>query len=311
MSLQIKENIALAPLTTLKLGGPARYFAEITSIKELVEAADFAKKNSLQLFVLAGGSNLVISSKGLNGLVLEMGITGLTINGNHLTAGAATPMKELVDRSISARLAGLEWAGGLPGSFGGAIRGNAGCFGAETKDIITNVTTFSLVSQKTCSWNNAECQFGYRDSFFKHQPEEVIIEATVALKPGNQTELRAIADDHIRYRQQKHPMEYPNAGSMFKNTPVEIIPQQWREFFKASIKTDPFPVVPTARIIAETGLAGLQVGNAQLSTKHTNYVVNVGNATGEDVQQLVEQIERKVFEKFGIRLETEPAFVGF
>lgn len=311
MQLEIKRDIPLAPLTTMKVGGPARYFATIRNIQELTEAGEFAQKNNLPIFVLAGGSNVILSSKGLDGLVLDMQITGLSINGNLLTAGAAETMQELVDRSIAANLAGLEWAGGLPGSFGGAIRGNAGCFGAEIKDVIQTVTTFSLTSKKTRLWNNDDCQFGYRDSLFKHQTDEIILEATVALKPGKQAELRAVADDHIGYRQEKHPMEYPNSGSMFKNTPLENIPQQHLNFFEKSVKTDPFPVVPTARIIAETGLQGLKVGGAQVSDKHTNYVVNLGNATGEDIQQLVTQIQQKVFQKFGIQLETEPAFVGF
>lgn len=309
--LNIQENVILAPYTTFKIGGPARYFVTVTTVEELQAALVMAKEKSWPIFVLAGGSNLIISSAGFNGLVIQVAIVSHQIMGTKLTAGAATMMSTLVDETVAAGLAGIEWAGGLPGTFGGAIRGNAGAFGGEIKDSIDSVTTVNHHTGEQKNWSNSECQFEYRGSLFKRAPHEVIIAAALTLQPGNPTELRQIADSRIQYRQEKHPMEYPNAGSIFKNTPVENVPAETLPQFQDSIKTDPFPVVPTAKIIADAGLAGLQVGQIQVSTKHTNYIVNLGGGTGEEIVQLIEKVKAAVHDKFGIELDVEPELVGF
>lgn len=309
--ITIQENVALAPFTTFKVGGLARYFVTVRSVEELQEALQQARQQEWPIFILAGGSNLIISSVGFAGLVIHVQIVSHAVENNHLTSGAATLMSTLVDESITAGLAGLEWAGGLPGTFGGAIRGNAGAFGGEMKDVVETVTTVNHHTGELRQWTNADCQFEYRGSIIKREPHEVIIEATLSLEPGNKEQLRATADDHIRYRQEKHPLEFPNAGSVFKNTPVESVPPSALPQFEPFIKTDPFPVVPTAKIIAEAGLAGLKVGNAEVSTKHTNYIVNRGQATGEEIIELIKQVKQKVEEKFGITLEVEPELVGF
>lgn len=308
--LVIQENIPLAPLTTFKAGGPARYFARIASVAQLQEAISYSQEKKLAFFILAGGSNLIISRRGYSGLVLHMAIDYYHLNNQQLTAGASTSIAKLVNVSIDQSLAGLEWAGGLPGSFGGAIRGNAGAFGGEMKDVISSVKSINLETGQEAIRSNAECLFGYRDSLFKHRPE-LIVEATVELKPGEHPALRAAADSHIQYRQDKHPMEFPSAGSIFKNTPVERVPKDVLPQFQANVKTDPFPVVPTAKIIADAGLEGLRVGDAQVSEKHTNYIVNLGNATGEEIVELITQVKAAVKKKFGISLEIEPELVGF
>lgn len=307
----LQENVPLAPYTTFNIGGPARYFVTVATIEELEEAIATAHTNGWPIFVLAGGSNLIISTQGFNGLVIKIAIGDHQSSGNELSAGAATPMSTLVDASITRGLGGIEWAGGLPGTFGGAIRGNAGAFGGEIKDSIESVTTINSQTGEQKTWTNVECQFGYRDSIFKRNPQEIIVSASLTLKPGDANELRQIADSRIQYRQEKHPLEYPNAGSVFKNTPVEAVPVAVLPTFQDSIKTDPFPVVPTAKIIADAGLAGTQVGKVQVSTKHTNYIVNLGNGTGEEIVELIEKVKFVVMEKFGITLEVEPELVGF
>lgn len=309
--LKIQENIILAPFTTFKIGGPARYFVKVETVEELQEALVTAREKEWPIFVLAGGSNLIISSQGFAGLVIQIVIESHQIDGHKITAGAATMMSTLVDETVAAGLAGLEWAGGLPGTFGGAIRGNAGAFGGEMKDNIESVTTVNHHSGELTNWTNADCQFEYRGSVFKSQPHEVIIEATLALAPGDSHALRETADSRIQYRQEKHPLEYPNSGSIFKNTPVEKVPAEILPHFQDSIKTDPFPVVPTAKIIADAQLSGLQVGQVQVSTKHTNYIVNLGGGTGEEIVELIEKVRAAVREKFGIELEVEPELVGF
>lgn len=305
--INIQENIQLAPLTTFKVGGPAQHFVEVKTKEELKEAIELSEKNDWKSLILAGGSNLIISDAGFDGLVVKINIVGLDIDGDVLTAGAAVEMKELVDASIDASLAGLEWAGGLPGSFGGAIRGNAGAFGGEIKDTILEVETFSLADGFR-TFNKTECQFDYRESFFKHS-DEVIISAKSKLQKGHKDELRKVADSRIQYRQDKHPMNYPNSGSIFKNVPLENVPKEHLPLFEDAIKNDPFPIVPTAKIIAVAGLKGKKVGDAQLSEKHSNYIVNLGNAKSNDIIELIKQIQQEISERYQIILEVEPEIV--
>ena len=308
--LVIKENIALAPLTSFKVGGLAKYFVQVTTLDELLDALEVAKKNAWPAFVLAGGSNLIVSDSGFDGLVIALAMTGWQIEGDKLTSAPSTSMTELVNASIDKGLAGLEWAGGLPGSFGGAIRGNAGCFGGEIKDSVLSVRSVEISSGREIVRDRAKCEFDYRDSVYKHRAE-IIVEATLELNLGNAKELREIADSHIAFRQERHPLELPNAGSIFKNIPLEQVPKEHLPLFADAIKNDPFPVVPTAKVIAVANLKGLRVGNAQLSQKHSNMIVNLDGATSDDVMRLIDKIRLKIHELYGVKLEIEPELVGF
>ncbi len=303
--MQIEENIPLRDYSTFRVGGPARYFFKADTGEELTEALTLAKEEKWPLFILAGGSNVIFPDSGFPGLVVLLAIAGVTVSGTTVTAGAAATMKELVDTAIEHGLAGIEWAGGLPGSFGGAIRGNAGAFRGETKDVVASVISIDHHSGQIRTRTNVECQFGYRDSIFKHV-HEVIVEATLQLKPGDKAALREVADSRIAFRQERHPLEYPNVGSIFKNTPLEKVPDHWREHFNDFIKVDPFEIVPSGKIIQDAGLKGYQVGDAQVSEKHANYIVNLGHATASDIVQLIRHIRSTVKLKFGIELETEP-----
>lgn len=310
--LIVEENVPLAPLTTFKIGGPAKYFTRVKTEAELLEALELARKNSWPIFILAGGSNLIVSDNGFDGLVIYMAIENskFKIQNYQLTASASALMSDLVNSSIDNGLSRLAWAGGLPGSFGGAIRGNAGCFGAEMKDIVTSVTSINIETGDKVTRNHDECQFEYRGSYYKYHPE-IIISATVQLQPGDKTELRRIADEHIQYRQDRQPLEYPNAGSIFKNVPLELVPKEYLPLFADAIKDDPFPIVPTAKIIAVAGLKGMRVGDAQLSEKHSNYIVNLGKAKSSDIVALIEKIKAEIKTRYQIDLEVEPELVGF
>jgi UDP-N-acetylmuramate dehydrogenase len=312
-ALHLQENQPLASYTTFKTGGPARHFVAVTTVEELKIALALARQNRWPVFILAGGSNLIISSKGFGGLVIKIELVSwrLDLEACQLMADASVPMKTLVDESVAAGLAGLEWAGGLPGTFGGAIRGNAGAFGGEIKDSIESVSAVNATTGQQKTWTAAQCQFGYRDSYFKQHPEEIITAARLKLTPGNQTELRHIADERIAYRQAKHPLEYPNAGSIFKNVPVEQVPKEFMALFEAALKTDPFPIIPTARILDVAGLKGARVGGAEISSKMPNYIVNTGGASGEDIVGLIQKVHAAIQEKYRIGLVVEPELVGF
>lgn len=307
--MQIEENIPLRDYATFQVGGAARYFTKVDTREKLVKALALAREKNWPLFILAGGSNVIFPDSGFPGLVILLTIGGVSVEGETITAGAAVPMSELVDTSIDHALAGLEWAGGLPGTLGGAIRGNAGAFRGETKDIVSSVTSIDQHTGELRTRTNAECQFGYRDSIFKHTAE-VVVEAALKLRPGDHATIQEIADSRIAFRQERHPMEYPNVGSIFKNTPVERVPQQWREHFKPFIKVDPFAIVPTGKIIEDAGLKGYQIGDAQVSEKHANYIVNLGHATAADIVALIRHVQTTVKAQFGIELETEPEIIS-
>ncbi len=306
--MQLQENIPLKDYATFKVGGPARFFVRVETASDLHDALQLARAKDWPIFVLAGGSNVIFPDEGFPGLVILIAIQQLDIVGEKLTAGAANMMSELVDASVGAGLAGLEWAGGLPGTFGGAIRGNAGAFRGEIKDVVESVTSVEHQSGRLITRSLEDCDFGYRNSIFKHKGE-VIISAILHLKPGDTSELRAIADQRIAFRQERHPLEYPNVGSIFKNTPVEKVPERWQAHFHDFIKVDPFPIVPSGKIIEDADLKGFQIGDAQVSDKHANYIVNRGKATATDVVALIDHVQETVRNRFGVELETEPEIV--
>lgn len=306
----IQKDVLLAGHTTFNIGGPATYFLEANNKEDLIKALQLCKKLSLPFFVLGGGSNVLISDEGFMGLTVKIGSFGGNValqRENLVEAPAGIEAKDLVYFCVENGLAGLEWAGGLPGTFGGAIRGNAGAFGGEMKDSIFSVealdTDFNLTT-----FSNQDCQFSYRNSIFK-QKGLTIISATLQLKTGDTSNLRAVADSHIAYRNEKHPLEYPSAGSVFKNVDVKKIPPQFQAEFTSKIKQDPFPIVPAAWFIIGAGLIGKQVGQAQISKKHSNYIINLGGAKAKDVLELINQTKIAVKKKYGIELEVEVQYL--
>lgn len=303
----VRKREPLAPHTTFRIGGAAKYFFTARTPSSVIRALKAAKSCRTLFFVLAGGSNVVMADKGFEGLVIYIKIQNHAIAGMRVGAGAGVPMAQLVRETAKRGLAGLEWAGGLPGTLGGAVRGNAGAFGGEIKDSVVSVKAIDEKG-KVRTFSKAQCKFSYRSSIFKEK-KYIVLSAVLGLKKGNAKELSRIAKSHMRYRRERHPLEYPNAGSVFKNCDVRKMPARWRKRFASVIKTDPFPVIPTAAIIAAAGLKGLRVGNVQVSKKHPNYIVNLGNGRAKDVVRLVAKVKQGVKKKFGVLLEEEIQFV--
>src|SRR3989344_6336165 len=319
----LKQNVILAQHTTYKIGGPTDYFISVKNFEELKKALQFAEDNSLTFFVLAGGSNVLFSDEGYRGLVIKINNKELKINGDEITVDAGVLMNGAVSQSVANNLAGLEWAGGLPGTVGGAIRGNAGCFGGEIKDIIESVKSFDIEEMKTVERTASECAFGYRNSIFKQKHgTEIILSAVLKLKlkRGVEDEIRRDIDEKIAYRKERHPLEYPNIGSIFKNVPLEAVCGKGSEAYEAAVrdgkvsykgseftvKTDPFPVISAAKLISESGLRGMTRGGAAISEKHPNFIVNTGGATAANVKDLIAIAKSAVLKKFAITLEEEP-----
>jgi len=308
---EFQKNVLLSQFSNYKIGGPAEFFFEAKSADDVVWAAGEAKRRGLSIFILGGGTNLLISDDGVRGLVLKPNLNFLESEEETITAGAGVPMEKLLGFTVSKGLSGLEWAGGLPGTVGGAVRGNAGAFGGETKDNIKEVASSDIENSKKNVRNREECDFGYRNSVFKKQDgKEIILSVVFALKKGVPEEIKKLISEKVEYRKARQPLEYPNIGSIFKNVPVELVPKEILEKCADVIKQDPFPIVPAARLITLAGLKGTRSGGAMVSQKHGNFIVNVSNATAADVKNLIELVKREIKNKFGIALEEEVAIVG-
>lgn len=306
----LQENVLLKDHTTFNIGGPAEYFFVAFTKEELLKATQLAKNFGLPIFILGGGSNLLVKDRGIEGLVIKVeSQDDYSLKGNVLSSNAGVELKKLVELSVLHSLKGLEWAGGLPGSLGGAVRGNAGAFGGEMKDSIIEVEAFDqdFVVQKL---SHEQSHFSYRSSLFKEK-NWVVISATMQLAEGNKEELEAVMNSHINYRKERHPLELGNAGSIFKNMDVKAFSKGWQEKLVNVVKNDPFPVIPTAYLIAEAGLKGKTIGKAQVSEKHPNFMVNLGGATAQDVLELIDIVKKAVKEKYQIDLETEVQIIGF
>src|SRR3989344_2051422 len=306
----VKKKVLLKDYTTFKIGGPAEYFLIVKEKETLIKAINVAKKLHVPVFVLGGGSNLLVSDNGFRGLVIKVQFAKWFLETKHIiVSDSGVEMKDLVMFSVNTSLGGLEWAGGLPGSLGGAIRGNAGAFGCEMKDSILEVEALDHhLSLRTLS--NKQCQFSYRSSIFKEK-NWVILSAKIKFTKGVKKDLENTANSHIEYRKEKHPLEYPNAGSVFKNVDVKKVSPKVQKLFLDKVKKDPFPIIPSAWFIIGAGLVGKKVGHAQISEKHSNYIVNIGGATAKDVLTLISFVKKKIKKMYDVDLETEVQVIGF
>jgi len=314
MNLKIERNVLLKNFTTFKIGGPARYFFVAKNKEDLKRAILWAKKKKLPFFILGGGSNVLFSDNGFNGLVIKIQNSNLKIQNENtkfkIICGAGLPLMKLVFKSSEIGVTGLENLAGIPGTLGGAICGNAGAFGKEIGDLVEEVKVLEVKGSrlKVKRLKNKECEFGYRDSIFKKRENWIILEATLKLKRGKKKEIEEKIKEILRLRKEKQPLEFPSAGSVFKNVPIKKVPKEIREKFKEKIKNG---FLPAGVLIEAAGLKGFQIGGAKISEKHANFIVNVGGAKASDVKELIEKIKKEVKKKFKIQLEEEIKLVGF
>lgn len=291
---RIEFDKPMAALTTYRTGGPARYFLAADSCDQLVQAVNFAQRTGMPFFVMGGGSNLLVSDAGFDGLVVKVCVKGMQLeNGCRIRCGAGEELMSLVDFATANSLSGLEFSAGIWGTVGGAIFGNAGAFGGEIKDVLESVT---LVDHQGSikAVNASYCRFGYRSSCLK-QTREIIIEAVFKLNDGDKQTIERKISDILTARKDRHPTQGKSAGCFFKN-----IPDPEQEHGK----------LPAGRLLDEAGVKGLHVGGAAVYEKHANMIVNTGNATSKDIRQLADIMKRKVQSKFGITLEEEVIQLG-
>ncbi|MFZ2975802.1 MAG: UDP-N-acetylmuramate dehydrogenase [Candidatus Moraniibacteriota bacterium] len=332
--INIQKNIPLAPLTTFKIGGPAKHFVEVSSENEILEALDFAKENNLEIFVLGGGSNILVSDEGYNGLVIkfkshpsadETEKSKVKIISKDskviLECWAGDSLADLVNFYVKNSLSGMEWAVGIPGTVGGAIRGNAGiplgCMADNIESVkIIETQNLKLKTQncnlKVKTLENRECKFSYRNSIFKENKDLIIISAVLKFKKGDKKEISKKIKELIENRLKVvHPNpKEPSSGSFFKNPKVDN-PELIANFEKDTGQKVIDGKIPAGWLIDEVGLRGKKIGGAQVSEKHANFVVNIGNAKAQDIVMLSSFIKMKVRDELGVQLSEEIQYVGF
>jgi len=312
--MNIQEHIDLKPYTYFKIGGQARYFIEVKHEDELKEALAFAKKKKVPYFVIGAASNILVSDAGFPGLVIRMMLRDIAVDGTRVLAGAGVPNAVLVARTITAGLLGFEWAIGIPGSIGGSVRGNAGCFSGEMKDVVEGVRFLNTKTGKLEERDNAFCRFSYRESIFKSSPHFVITAVALGLRRGDTELVQRMVRHYTRERSRHQDIGVSSAGCIFKNVSwpksetarrrlISLVPQL--------MEFSSWPTIPAAFLIDHLGLKGKTIGKASVSKKHANFVVNEGGARAEDIVMLVGLIKEYVHRKYDLHLEEEIQYVGF
>ena len=309
--MRIERNISLKERTNLKVGGKAKFFSQARSVDEIREALLWARDKFLPLFVLGGGTNIVLPDEGWPGLVLTIQNQGIERRGNLLEVAAGVDMEGLLEAMLAFRLSGLEWAGGLPGTLGGAVRGNAGAFGGEIKDSL--MSTLAMDSQgRIRKFNNKECQFTYRGSIFKQKPF-IIISATLKFSPCREPKRsRAAIEEKLEFRRKKFPLEFPNVGSIFKNICRKEDVRHLIKLFpslKERVEKDWGGKVPAAFLIERAGIKGMGLGGAKISEQHANFIINYRKASSSDFVTLLEMARCIIKRLYGVSLEPEVEIV--
>lgn len=279
------SNAEIKKYTTYKLEGTVSEIYVPSDVLELKNLLAELKNKNIRYKILGNGSNLIVSSKYDGVLIKLKNFDTLNIDGNTVKVGAGYMLPKLALKCAENGLSGLEFAYGIPATIGGAVYQNAGAYGFSIDKVIKDVTILDG-NYEIITLSKAELKFGYRDSVFKHK-NFICLEVTLELKKGNSEDILEKMKENLKHRKENQPLEYPSAGSVFRN-----------------------PIGYSAgKLIEEAGCKGAQVGDAMVSYKHANFIVNTGKATAEDVLELIKLVQKKVEDKTGILLETEQEYL--
>ena len=290
--------------TTFRIGGPADFYFAAQSADEMVTALRAGHETGLPGFLLGGGSNLLVSDEGFRGLVIRNAAETLQFEGTAVHAECGADFTDTILRCRDHGLAGLEFAAGIPGSVGGALYGNAGCYGEDIGSFTVECTLASMDGARVETLPAAWFEFGYRDSRLKREPH-VLLSCLLNLRRGDPVESQRIIDEKLEVRRVKHPQWRiePTAGSYFKN-----LPPDWQ---MPGAKLSPGTRrVAAGQLLDECDCRGLRIGDAMVFAKHANIIVNAGHATAREVLELAAEMKRRVREKFSVELEEEVMFLG-
>ena len=285
---RVLEAEPMGKHTTFRIGGPADLFVAPENTDEIKKLIAICKEEEVPYFILGNGSNLLVSDKGYRGVIMQLyrSFGQITLKENEIHAQAGALLSGIAAMAREASLTGFEFAGGIPGTLGGAVVMNAGAYGGEMKDVLKEVTVLTPEGE-IVTLQADELQMGYRTSVVK-EAGYIVLEAVISLKEGNPEEIKNRMQELAAMRSSKQPLSYPSAGSTFKRP---------EGYF-------------AGKLIMDSGLRGYQVGGAQVSEKHCGFVINAGNATAKDVTTLMADVQRIVMEKFGVKLEPEVKLLG-
>lgn len=308
--LTIVRDAPLRDYTRFAIGGPAALLVQAASPEAFRLALQEAKSRAVPLLVMGGGSNLVVSDTGFDGLVLRLSSSAICqVDGNRLAVSveAGAVLQDVVDWTIAAGLSGMETLTGIPGSIGGAVYGNAGAYGRSIHELIETVMVTD--GEQVHMLQNADCRFGYRESIFKQRKDWTILEAKLKLSSGIAAELKKKASEIYIIRAQKYPPDMKCAGSIFKNLFFVQLPAPVREQIPPALVRD--GKVPSAWFLEQTGVRGMRLGDIEVAPYHANLVYNLGHGNSSDLLTVINDLKRRVHERFGFYLEEEVQYVGF
>ena len=288
----LKIDEPMSKHSSFRVGGPAELFLEVDSVQKLQAILEVNKELKLPITVIGNGTNLLVKDKGVKGMVIKYvakGISKATLDNDTyaITADAGLPNAALANELLKDSLTGFEFAASIPGTIGGAIYMNAGEFGGEMENIVSEVTFLDLDDLAIYKSDGDDCDFSYRHSKFENM-NTVILSATMVFSKGNKEEIKRTMDAYLQKRLETQPYDKPNAGSTFKRGDGFI----------------------TAMLIDEAGLKGHTIGGAQVSEKHAGFIVNTGNATAKDILDLIKYVQKTIMEKYGKAIEPEVRILG-
>lgn len=288
----VKYNESMSKHTSFRVGGNADLFISVNTVEKLKKILELNNKLKLPITIVGNGSNLLVSDKGIRGIVIKyIGENYKIYNQSNdeikVTVEAGMLNGKLAQILLKEGLTGFEFASGIPGTIGGAIFMNAGAYGKEMKDIVEEVTYIDLSDEKIYTINQSECEFTYRNSKFE-RINSIIVSAKFKFSKENKEEIKNKMEEYRAKRIETQPCDKPNAGSTFK---------RGEDFI-------------TAKLIDEAGLKGYKIGGAEISTKHAGFIVNSGNATAEDIKKLIEYTQAEIMKKYNKKIEAEVRFIG-
>ena len=285
---KVKENVDLKNYNTYKVSVNAKYLVEVKSIDSLKELIKYLRKNKIKYLILGNGSNVVLPEKDLDGVIVRLnGLNKIEVDDDEVYVEAGVMLPKLVNESVSNCLTGLEWASGIPGTVGGAVVGNAGAYLSDIFMFIEEITILENDEVKTLK--KSDVTYSYRHTSFKDNKDIIVLGVTLKLNKGNADESAEIMKNRLERRIKSQPLNYPNAGSVFRNPEGDF----------------------AGRLIEECGLKGKRIGGAMVSEKHANFIINYDNATAKDIRDLIKLVHDEVLKKEKVDLIIEQELIDW
>jgi UDP-N-acetylmuramate dehydrogenase len=305
--LTVLTGAPLSRYTRFAIGGPADIYAETASAEAFIAALQVARDSGQNYVVIGGGTNLIVSDDGFRGIVLRFIAQRILTAASRVVADGGAVLQDLVDFTVDRGLKGLETLAGIPGSVGAAIYGNAGAYGHSISERVRSVRFYD--GRDVRVFDKEACEFQYRESIFKRHKDWIIFSTELALETADPAELRKIADDIVKVRNEKFPVTMKCAGSIFKNLLLADLPDSAAHRVPERVIRE--GKVPAAFFLEEVDAKGMTRGDIHVAAYHANLIYNAGAGTARDLRALIAELQARVKEKFGITLEEEVQYVGF